>query len=253
MEQYLERLPNTTANTVLSARNVLALATEQLQGLFHRPDPPRLEYEMRLRLEERRKECGRIARELHDTVFQGFLGASLMLQTAVDQTPADAPIRPSLDRALKAMQRAMDEGRVALQELHTSASAEPSLEEALYGLWNELTHPGVKFQILVEGQTKSLKPTLHEQVYLIAREAMLNALQHSGATSIEAEVGYLPRRLRMVVRDQGCGIDPQVLKSGRNLHWGLQGMRERAEAIGAQLRIWSRASAGTEVEISVPM
>jgi signal transduction histidine kinase len=102
------------------------------------------------------------------------------------------------------------------------------------------------------GRPKALKPAIQEQIYLIGREALVNAFRHSAATSIEAEVEYLPNRLRVVVRDNGSGIDPQVLRSGRDSHWGLLGMRERARSIGAQLRILSRRGAGTEVEISVP-
>ncbi|HEX3374613.1 MAG TPA: ATP-binding protein, partial [Edaphobacter sp.] len=66
---------------------------------------------------------------------------------------------------------------------------------------------------------------------------------------IEVELEYAARRFRMVVRDDGCGIDAQVLRVG---HWGLPGMRERAERIGARLRVWSRPAAGTEVVLSLP-
>jgi signal transduction histidine kinase len=94
--------------------------------------------------------------------------------------------------------------------------------------------------------------TIQEQIYLIGREALVNALRHSQATIIEAAIEYLPGKLRVVVRDNGSGIDPQVLRSGRDSYWGLLGVRERARSIGAQLRIRSRRGAGTEVEISVP-
>ena len=98
-----------------------------------------------------------------------------------------------------------------------------------------------------------MKPAVQEQVYLIAREALVNALRHSEATSIEADVEYLPGRLRVAVRDNGRGIDPEVVRSGqRDGHWGMAGMRDRAENIGARLKIRSRAAAGTDVELSVP-
>jgi signal transduction histidine kinase len=96
-----------------------------------------------------------------------------------------------------------------------------------------------------------LKPEIQEQINLIGREALVNALLHSEATCIEAEVEYLPRRLRVVVRDNGRGVDPQVTGAPSDAHWGLVGMRDRAESIGAKLTIWSRPGAGTEVEISV--
>jgi signal transduction histidine kinase len=128
-----------------------------------------------------------------------------------------------------------------------------TLEQALSGVLDEFTAArGARCRIFVKGEPKALKPEVQEQISLIGREALANALRHSKASSIEAEVEYSPRSLRVVVRDNGCGIDPQMLRAERNTHWGLVGMRERAGSIGAQLRIWSRPGAGTEVEISVP-
>jgi signal transduction histidine kinase len=75
-------------------------------------------------------------------------------------------------------------------------------------------------------------------------------VRHSGAKSIEVEVEYLPKKLRVVVRDDGRGFDASALQSKRDLHWGLLGMQERAADIAAQLKIWSQPGAGTEVEIS---
>lgn len=79
-----------------------------------------------------------------------------------------------------------------------------------------------------------------------------NACRHSQATEIEIEVEYHPTELRIAVRDNGCGIDPQELQWGRDGHWGLQGMRERAERIGARLRLSSKVALGTEIELRVP-
>jgi signal transduction histidine kinase len=138
------------------------------------------------------------------------------------------------------------------QGLRSPGMASTSLEQALSGVGDEFTHGGARLRILVLGQPKALKPVIQQQIYMILREALLNALRHSEATSIEAEVEYQRRQLRVVVRDNGRGIDPQLLLSEQDSHWGLLGMHERAGAIGAQLRIWSRRGAGTEVEITVP-
>ena len=128
-----------------------------------------------------------------------------------------------------------------------------TLEQALSGLRDEFTPSGpTSFRIFVTGEPKALRPEVQEQVCLIGREALANALRHSEASCVEAEVEYLPRRVRVVVRDNGRGIDPQAVQAGRKAHWGLVGMRERAESIGARLRILSKPGAGTEVEISVP-
>jgi signal transduction histidine kinase len=253
MNHNVERSPNAAAGGAPWTRDAAPLTTGRNQRWFRRPNRERLNRELNLRLEERHSERTRIARELHDTLLQGFLGASLVLHDAVEGMPADSPSKPSLTRALHLMRRVIDEGRVALQGLRSPGSASTSLEQALSEFADEFAHGGAQFRIFVMGRPKVLPPAIQEQIYLIVQEALGNALRHSGATSIEAEVEYLPNKLRVVVRDNGSGIDTQVLRSGRDLHWGLLGMRERAGTVGAQLRIWSRPGAGTEVEISVPI
>jgi len=211
-----------------------------------------LNRELDIRHEERLRERERIARELHDTLFQGFLGISMQLHAAVEQVPADSPSKAPLSRALRVMQRAIDEGRDALHGLRSSGVASMTLEQALACMRDEFMPNNLRFRIFVTGQPKALNPAVQEQVYMIGREALVNALRHSNATSIEAEVGYLPGRLRLVVRDNGCGIDQAQVRPGPKGAWGLTGMRERAASISAELRIWSRPGAGTEVEVSVP-
>jgi signal transduction histidine kinase len=225
---------------------------DEFKAWFAGPDPDQLKRERNLRLEERTRERARIARELHDTLLQGFLGASLVLHDAVEQLPENTPTKAALSHALQLMRRVIDEGRVALQGLRSSHVESTSLEQALSNLADEFApERGARFRIFVMGKPKALKDTVQEQIYLIAREALVNAMRHSAATNIEAEVEYLPGKLRVVVRDNGVGIDPEVLRSGRDSHWGLLGMRERARGVGARLRIWSRPGAGTEVEVSV--
>jgi len=242
---------NAIAGGTMSTHDMVARAAERIQSWFRRPDQERLERELNLRLEERHRERVRIARELHDTLFQGLLGASMQLHNAVEQMPPDSPSKPSLNRALRLMQRVLDEGRLAVQGLRSSGAAPEGLERALSSLRDELTPGGSRFRVFVTGKSKALKPAIQEQIYLMGREALVNALRHSKATNIEVEVEYLRRGLRMVVRDNGCGIDPEVVRLGRDGHWGLPGMRERAASVGARLRVWSKPGLGTEVEICI--
>jgi len=169
----------------------------------------------------------------------------------VDQSANAFPIgfactRGIFDWVVELIRTAFGPVRREQSELHDS------IERSLSCVKDEFAPGGrVRFRIFITGQPKALKPAVREQIYLIGREALINALRHSEATSIEAEVEYLPGRLHILVRDNGRGIDSKIVRSCRHSHWGLVGMRERAATIGAQFQIWSHPGAGTEVEISV--
>lgn len=158
----------------------------------------------------------------------------------------------ALERALVLMRRVIDKGRHVLHGLPSSGVPTGGLEQALAGLAHELSAEGPRLYIWVMGHPQAFHPAIETQIYLIAREAVVNALHHSRATIIETEVEYLARAVRVVVRDNGLGMDQEALRAGRASRRGLLGMRERAGNIGARLGIWSRKGAGTEVEISVP-
>ena len=154
-----------------------------------------------------------------------------------------------LGNALRVIRLVLEEGRSVLQDLGAPEFSPSSIEQELSGFLKQFL-TGVHCEVSVTGHRKELKPAVQEQINLIAREALVNALLHSEAACIEAEVEYLPRRLRVVVRDNGRGIHPQKGWTG-DAHWGLLRMRDRAKSLGAKLAIWSRPDAGTEVEISV--
>lgn len=209
--------------------------------------------QLNVRFEERLAERTRIAQELHDTLLQGFLSASMQLHVAADRLPPDSPSKSSLDRVLQLMTQVIDEGRNAVRGLRSPESGSKSLEQALARIQQELAlEENVDFRIIVDGDPRPLHPVLRDEIFRIGREALVNAFRHSGARAIEVEIGYAASYLRLLVRDDGRGIDPQTLRTGREGHWGLTGMRERAERIGAKLRVWSRPGGGTEVELSVP-
>ncbi|HEV2987576.1 MAG TPA: two-component regulator propeller domain-containing protein [Candidatus Angelobacter sp.] len=209
----------------------------------------RLDSQLQLRLSERT----RIAQDLHDTLLQGFLSASMQLHVANDQLPTDSPAKASVTEVLELMSHVTEEGRNALRSLRSSGAEILDLESAFSRIPRELAlpHPAA-FRVIVEGSPRSLRVVVHAEVYRIGHEALVNAFRHSNARNIEVELGYEPKFLKVLIRDDGDGIDSEMLRSGREGHWGLSGMRERAEKIGARLRILTRASAGTEVELVVP-
>jgi signal transduction histidine kinase len=209
--------------------------------------------EMRARLEERLAERVRIAQDLHDAVLQGILSAAMQLDVAVDLLPANSAAKPRLSRVRELMTRAVEEGRNAVRGLRSSNSDFDDLGQAFSRIPQDLgIGAPIDFRIILLGTARKLRPFIRDEVYHIGRELLVNAFRHSGARCIEVELEYGPRRFRMIVRDDGCGIDPRVLRAGRDGHWGLAGMHERAERVGARLRVWSRAAAGTEVALSMP-
>lgn len=232
-------------NVVLAcALAILALYRLRLHSVTRR---------LNVLFEERLAERTRIARELHDTLLQGFLSASMQLHVAVDRLPQDSAARSPFGRILELMSRVIEEGRNAVQGLRSTESGSLNLEQAFAHVQDELSvQDDVGFRIIVDGQPRPLHPVLRDEVYRIGREALVNAFRHSHAKNVEVELEYASSQLRVLVRDNGRGIDPQLLQSGRAGHWGLPGMRERAERIGAKLHVWSSTTAGTEVELSVP-
>jgi ligand-binding sensor domain-containing protein/signal transduction histidine kinase len=221
--------------------------------LVYRLRMRRLTELLNIRFEERLAERTRIAHEIHDTLLQGFLSASMQLHILTDQLPEDAPQRKPLDHILNLMGRVIDEARNAVRGLRPSSATSYDLEEIFSRLPEELapSHQA-DFRVVVEGLPRTLRPVIRDEVYRIGREALTNVFRHSRANTVNVELKYGDHELQLVIRDDGRGIDLHVLESGREGHFGLSGMRDRAENIGASLKVWSSPDAGTEVGLSVP-
>ena len=129
------------------------------------------------------------------------------------------------------------------------------LAEALGNLAKELAagESRPEFTMQVEGAPQDLRPIMRDEVYRVAGEALRNAFRHANAHQIEVEIRYDRRQLRLQIRDDGQGIDPQLLRTdGLSGHYGLRGMRERAQSLGGELTIWSEVNSGTEIDLTVP-
>jgi PAS domain S-box-containing protein len=202
-----------------------------------------------VRLEERT----RIGQELHDTLLQTFISASMQLSVALEGPAASGPLKPRLDRVLEIMHQGIQEGRNTIQDLRSADALPLDLVVALSRIQEELSvQAGVDFRVTVAGRQQPLRPPIRQEIYRIGREALVNAFRHSRARRVEFELEYADSDLHMRVRDDGCGIDPEVLRAGREGHWGLAGMRERASKIGGELRILSDVGCGTNVQLSIP-
>ena len=212
-----------------------------------------------IRVEERVSERTRIARDLHDTLLQSFNGLLLRFQAVSNLLPArpqDAKQR--LEDAIDQAAQAITEGRDAVQGLRSSTTDTKDLAAALTALGEELaadktgeTFP--VFDLQVEGEPQDLNPILRDEVYRIAGEALHNAFRHARAKRIEVEIHYDEHDLRVRIRDDGKGMDSQVLSDrGRIGHWGLHGMHERAKLVGGSLEVWSKLDSGTEIELKIP-
>jgi len=209
-------------------------------------------------LDARVSERTRIARDLHDTLLQSFHGLLLRFQTAFQLLP-ERPMeaKKKLGSAIEQAAEAITEGRDAVQGLRASTAESNDLALAISTVGQELGTDSANhrpsFRVAVEGEARNLHPILRDEIYRIAAEALRNAFRHSHAQQVEVEVRYDNEQFRLRVRDDGKGIDPAVLSGqGREGHYGLAGMRERATLVGGQLVVWSEVDAGTEVELRVP-
>lgn len=221
--------------------------------IFYSARVLRLSRQLNMRFEERLGERTRIAQELHDTLLQGLISASMQLHVVADRMPADSAAKPELSRVLDLMRRVIEEGRNAVVGLRANQNGLLDLGEAFSQVRQEFAgHGETEFHVIVEGAPRPLHPLIRDEIYKIGREALTNAFRHSRASKIEVELEYAIDGLRVFVRDSGTGFDSVLLHSGPDRHWGLSGMQERAKRIGAQLRVLTRPGAGTEVELTVP-
>ncbi len=209
--------------------------------------------EFSAQLDGRVDERMRVARDLHDTLLQTFQAALIQMQAAynlLSRRPEKAV--ETLQKAITISAGAIAEGRDAIQNMRASTITKNDLARALRVAGDQMAAQGsATFEVMVQGSSRDVHPILHDEVYRIALEAMRNAFQHAEARAIEADILY-GDSLRVRIRDNGKGIDPAVMKEGRSGHYGLLGMRERAERIGGKLDVWTGPGAGTEIQLTIP-
>jgi signal transduction histidine kinase/ligand-binding sensor domain-containing protein len=210
---------------------------------------------IRGQLEVRLDERERIARDLHDTLFQNIQGVLLTIDNSTNKLSESNSIRGELKDALRLSDEVMAESRERILELRAEDIERKSIGQVLSQVGTDLSkRNSSSFRVVELGSSDYLHPVVFEEVLNICREALFNAFQHSGATNIEAEILFERDTFSVRISDDGVGIDEQILsEGGRPGHFGLKGMVERANKLGAKLTIRGKLHAGTEIELSMPM
>ena len=210
-----------------------------------------IRYRFALVLDER----ARLAREIHDTLAQGFVGISSQLDAVAMCLPDEtAPVRKYLDMARKMARHSLTEARRSVMDLRASVLEGQDLAAALESsarLWT--AGSGVDMDVDVSGPRTALSEEAEQQLLRIAQEAVTNVLKHAGASRIWVKLHIEARRLFLRIVDNGRGFELHDAFSSQGGHFGLIGMRERAERLGGELRLASQPGGGTEVEVKVPL
>jgi ligand-binding sensor domain-containing protein len=210
--------------------------------------------QIKLRAEERANERIRIARELHDTLLQGVQGLLLNFHAAAQRVPVGHESKQALERALASADRVILEGRDRVNRLRSEHLRDGQLEPSIRELTDELaTRSAMQFKLEVTGTQQPLDPEVVDEVYFIAREALANAFRHSGASQVVVALDYDRDRFRLECRDNGHGFSLQGFHEYEtNGHWGLRGMSERAQRIGANFNLKSAPGEGARISIVIP-
>jgi len=217
----------------------------------------RLKYvtaKMQERMDERARERVRIARDLHDTLLQGIQGLVLRFHFATEQLPPEEPVRQMLRTALDRADEVISEGREKVRELRAESTSERDLKEdltsAAFALQSESE---AQISVNVTGEPRPLQAAVRDELYWIGREALTNAVRHARASHITLDLVYGAKGFNLHCRDNGCGIELELLRDGAaDGHWGMIGMRERAARMGGKLEVSSKLGAGTDLEVRIP-
>jgi two-component sensor histidine kinase/streptogramin lyase len=201
------------------------------------------------------EERNRMAREIHDTLAQGFVGIALQLQAlerALPSAPETAAQHLSLAQSM--VTHSLNEARRTVWDLRAQALESNDLPTALTESANQMTRgTPVVAEVVVHGTTRRLSAQIENHALRIAQEALTNSLKHADPKRITIELDFKPTDLTLRVRDDGRGFDAQSAVATGDGHFGLLGMRERVEHIGGTLAIESRPGGGTEIVAKIPI
>lgn len=201
----------------------------------------------------RQDERDRIARELHDTLIQSTQGLIFIFQGLAEKIASDAPLLDRLQNALVRANEVAAEGRDMIEDLRLPIQGSMDLAGAFSAIGSEAGEGRTaQFRVIVTGPAYEVQSGIGDVICRIGREAVINAFRHANATAIEVEILHGEKRLIVSIRDDGIGIPAATLETA-NIpgHWGIQGMRERANRLGARLELSDRPGGGTEVRLTI--
>jgi signal transduction histidine kinase/ligand-binding sensor domain-containing protein len=200
----------------------------------------------------RLQERTRMARDLHDTFLQTIQGSKLVADDALDASTDPVRMRRAMEQLSVWLGRATEEGRAALNSLRTSTTEKNDLAAAFRRAIEECRiHSSMKASLSVVGEMREMHPIVRDEVYRIGYEAIRNACVHSQASQLQVELTY-DHDLALRMSDNGVGMDSAFVDRGKDGHFGLQGMRERAARIVGKLTVVSSDASGTEIKLVVP-
>jgi signal transduction histidine kinase len=211
----------------------------------------RLSNEMFRILEERQ----RIARDLHDTLLQSMQSLMFKFAVATEKLDTDDPVRPIFEATLEQSDQVLLEGRHLIISLHSKEEPSNVLLDSLRKIGEELRPESPVTQFVAEshGIERQLGSIANHELCAIGREALTNAFRHANAAHVRLTLNTTSTELTLIVRDDGCGIDEEILEQGyRPGHRGLLNIRERAERLGANYSLRSSPEVGTTMEVIVP-
>ena len=204
-----------------------------------------------MRLDARLAERERIARELHDTLLQGFQGLLLRFQAVLKQLSHPDVARSMIEAALDRADEVLRQGRLRVRDLRSDESESLEFAAMLEQFGQSFASPlSASFRVTTTGAPRDLNAICKEELFRIARETIANAFLHAEASRIEAKVIYGTNHFELIVNDDGKGMPSEMLRSGRPQHWGLASMQEGARRIGAELTIRSGDDGGTRVTLA---
>jgi signal transduction histidine kinase len=199
-------------------------------------------------------ERNRLAREMHDTLIQGCVSVSALLEAHSSLGHAEADAKHDLmDCARTQLRTTIDEAREAVWNLRQASDPAANLIPSLHKMTEEVTREfAIPVEYSISGKPFDFHQEMLHELLMVVREAIYNAVRHGHPTQINVDISFDSSECKVRVVDDGAGFDPEAVASLPVGHYGLVGMKERVQRIGGRFVLSSRSGAGTEIILRIP-